>query len=227
MLVVGEETVYLSHLPMFMPPHHFQVLLEVILKSEAGDARQIYADDRRRTETDIYTLNPEAFRISDLVAASGRPKLTSFTGTLFRGHFERGGTELLDPVTVEVQNVVHFRQFDHHASRPAALTYLAFGKGSELFLSHLITAPPDFDHLIAVEQVRSVSGAALTDDILRKGPRLAIAGRVDRPEDRLQESDQVAASFLDDGSDGVALRFVMGREFYVEEEELATGSHSH
>lgn len=227
MLVLGEETVYLSHLPMFMAPHDFQVLLEVTLKNETGDAQQAYAADRRMTGTAIYTLEPEAFHISDLVADGERPRITSFTGTLFRGHFERGGTKILDRVTVEVDHVIHFRQLDHRALRPAALTYLAFGKRSELFLSHLITAPPDFDHLIAVQQVRSVSSAMLTDNILRTGRSLAIVGRVDRPEDRLQEGDQVAASFLNNGSDGVDLRFVMGREFYVEEGELATRGHSH
>lgn len=230
MLVVGEETVYLSHLPMFMPPHDFQVLLEVTLKNGSGDAQRIYAEDRRTTGTDVYTLNPEAFRISDLVTPEGQPRITSFNGTLFRGHFERGGTEVIDPVRVEVQRVVHFRQFDVHPSRPSVLTYLAFGKGSELFLSHLITAPPDFDHLVAVGNVRSVSGASLTDDVLGKGPRLAITGRADSPEDKLRQGQQVAARFLndgDDGSDGVDLRFSLEREFYVEEGELATGGHSH
>ncbi|MEV6205877.1 hypothetical protein [Kitasatospora sp. NPDC051914] len=227
MLVMGEDTVYLSHLPMFMPPHHFQVLLEVTLNNESGDAQRVYAEDRRRTGTDVYTLNPEPFRISDLAGAGGGPWLTSFTGTLFRGHFERGGTELLAPVTVQVQNVVHFRQFEHHATRPGALTYLVFGKGGELFLSHLITAPPDFDHVIAVRNARSASGAVITDDVLRTGPRIEISGRADRPQDRLQESDQVTGSIFVNGSAGLDLRLAMGQEFYLEEGELASGGHSH
>lgn len=230
MLVVGEETVYLSHLPMFMRPHDFQVLLEVTLKNGSGDAQKTYAEDRKTTGTDVYTLNPEPFRISDLVTPEGQPAITSFNGTLFRGHFERGGTELIDPVTVEVRRVVHFRQFQMHATRPPDLTYLAFGKGEELFLAHLISTPPDFDHLMAMGNVRSVSGVTLTDEVLEKGPRLAIVGRADRPDDRLREGQQVAARLLDGvdhAADGVDLRFSLKREFYEEEGELAAGSHSH
>ncbi|MER6408063.1 hypothetical protein ABT269_32160 [Streptomyces viridosporus] len=228
MVVVGEETVYLSHMPMFMAPHAFQYLLEVTLQSAAGDARQLYVDDRRTTGTAVYTLAPEPFRISDLIAPEGqRPKLTSFTGTLFRGHFERGGVEILDQVTVAVQDIVHFHPFHHHASRPAALNYLAFGKGKELFLAHRITKAPDFDHHIAVRPVPGATGTVLTDDLLREGPRLEITGRADRPEDRLRESDQVTVRFLEGGPADVDLQLTVGREIYEEEGDLATEIHTH
>ena len=32
MLIVGEETIYVSHLPMWMRPHNFQVILEVTFR---------------------------------------------------------------------------------------------------------------------------------------------------------------------------------------------------
>ncbi|MFC7263743.1 hypothetical protein [Streptomyces lutosisoli] len=67
----------------------------------------------------------------------------------------------------------------------------------------------------------------LTDDILRKGPRLEIAGRADRPADRLHESNQVTAKFLDGGPVGVDLQLAIGREFYEEEGDLATEMHFH
>ena len=70
MLVVGEETVYLSHLPMFDHPHHaFQAILEATLTDEGGDPRAVYADDRKQTRTKVYTLAPEEFFLPDLVAA--------------------------------------------------------------------------------------------------------------------------------------------------------------
>ncbi|MEW2051686.1 hypothetical protein [Streptomyces sp. NPDC005476] len=227
MLVVGEEVAYLSHLAMFMSPHDFQVLLAVTFTSDTGDAQKTYRDDRRVTGTDIYTLRPERFRLSDLMGAGGQSVRRSFTGTLFRGHFERGGTEIIDPVTVEVKNIIHFRQFEHHASRPADLTYIMFGSSRELYLAHFITTPPDFDQIISVKQVRSVSGAPLTDEVLRKGPGVAIPGTADAPGNRLQEGRQVAAAWLDDSSPGVDLRFVMGHEFYLETGDLAAGPHSH
>mgnify|MGYP003693773227 CR=1 FL=1 len=36
MLLFGDETLYLSHLPMFMSPHNFQVILAVTLNDEAA-----------------------------------------------------------------------------------------------------------------------------------------------------------------------------------------------
>ncbi|MEU2395972.1 hypothetical protein [Streptomyces sp. NPDC007369] len=231
MAVVGEETVYLSHLAMFaMPAHAFQVLLEVTLDNDAGNAHKVYVEDRRQTGTDLYTLDPEPFRITDLVAAAGPPALTSFNGTLYRGHFERGGTPILDPVRVEVRRVVHFRRLNEQDPRPPALTYLAFGKGGELFLAHRIVTPPDYEQHVQVGNVRSVSGVSLTDELLAKGPRLAIPGRDDTPEDRVQEAQQVAAELLDGGAGppgGIDLRFTVKREFYFEEGELASGSGSH
>ncbi|MFF3497951.1 hypothetical protein [Streptomyces sp. NPDC003247] len=228
MVVMGEETVYLSHMGMFMDPHAVQNVLEVTLRSAAGDARQLYVDDRRTTGTAVYTLAPEPFRLSDLVAPEGQePALTSFTGTLFRGHFERGGTPILDPVTVDVRRVVRFRRFDHDDPRPGTLNYLAYGKGDELFLGHWITRAPDFDHHVAVRAVPGGAGDVLTDDVLREGPRLEIAGRADRPEDRLHESDQVTVRFLDGGPAGIDLRLAVEREFYEEEGDLAHEMHAH
>src|SRR5262245_14753518 len=59
MLVVGEEIVYLSHLPMFQEegeppmPHRYQVILEVTFAKQAS-----YVKDRQGHQTtNIYTLN--------------------------------------------------------------------------------------------------------------------------------------------------------------------------
>ena len=57
MLIVGEETIYVSHLPMWMQPHNFQVILEVTFAGpDQPQAR--YVADRKATGTRLYTLNP-------------------------------------------------------------------------------------------------------------------------------------------------------------------------
>jgi hypothetical protein len=93
MLVVGEEAVYLSHLPMFQEegkppmPHRYQAILEVTFAKQED-----YAKDRRgHSATTIYTLNPEEFVLPEVVSSDPRHEpLRSFkANTIFRGHLER------------------------------------------------------------------------------------------------------------------------------------------
>jgi hypothetical protein len=67
MLIVGEETVYLSHLPRFQSKmsHRYQVILEVIFPKQES-----YMKDRQQhSMTKIYTLNPEKFVLPELVSS--------------------------------------------------------------------------------------------------------------------------------------------------------------
>ena len=111
MLVVGERTIYLSHLPMFTAPNHrFQVILEATLARDGDDPQAAYLADRRQSGATIYTLRPDEFDIACL--EPGHPQcITSFTGTLFRNHFERPGKQAILPgLTVNVMRVVAFRR---------------------------------------------------------------------------------------------------------------------
>src|SRR5215216_3684343 len=89
MLVLGGQRtdaafrspVYVSHLPMFMAPHDFQVIVRV-----TGDAALRYGDFVAHFGTSvIYTFEPEPFSIDELDPSGGGPARTSFGGTLFRG----------------------------------------------------------------------------------------------------------------------------------------------
>src|ERR1700735_2697030 len=61
--------VYASHLPMFMPPHDFQVLLRV-----TGEAASRYGDFVAHFGSgDIYTFRPEPFSITELDPSGGGP----------------------------------------------------------------------------------------------------------------------------------------------------------
>src|SRR5262245_8709732 len=167
MLIVGRKSVFLSHLPMFSSvdsksPHRFQVILEASFTREGADAQAAYFEDRIKSAAiKIYTLNPDQFVLSDLTATK---PLSSFLAKVFRGHLEKEGQEILSGVNVQLKNVVHFREFDPKAIRPAKLEYILFGKGDELFLAHFITRPPDFDQVISV----SATGHGFSDEDLAK-----------------------------------------------------------
>src|SRR5687768_7566230 len=64
MVVVGTETVFLSHLPMFMEPHDYQVILEASFGAGPG---KVYAEDRKaHLKALVYTVAPEPFVLPDL-----------------------------------------------------------------------------------------------------------------------------------------------------------------
>ena len=86
MLIVGEQTVFLSHLPLFHSPHNYQVILEATFAKPGSDPQADYFNDRKRTGTKIYTLEPEPFVLPRLAAAEPR---RSFKASIYREHFER------------------------------------------------------------------------------------------------------------------------------------------
>jgi hypothetical protein len=87
MLIIGETRLLMSHLPMFHPPHDCQVLLS----APGSDPLKTYLDDGKASKSKVYTWVPKPFQLSALLA---HPKIPlTMIGTIFRGHFERGGPE--------------------------------------------------------------------------------------------------------------------------------------
>ena len=233
MLMVGEETVYLSHLPMFMSPHDYQAILEVTLSDSGSDPQAMYVSDRRATGEKVYTFVPERFVLTDLVSPDPKhARLSSFTGIPFRGHFEKGGQPLPvttpgqpgdgqgSPCRVNVTAVVHFHKFDPDAEPLPRLEYLLFGKGQERFLAHAITRPPDFDQILSV----TIAGHEFTDEELRQGVRVFFPDRANSSRARLRETEKVSARIeVAEGKDpeNLEVQLEVGTEFYFEAGELA------
>jgi hypothetical protein len=146
MLVLGSETLYASHLPMFMDQHRYQGIWEISF-GEKGD--KVYRAERARPENAklIFTLNPlELFRLPELTQTR-----KSFRADVFLGHFERPGHKrILQDVKVTLRQQVHWHPFRNSHERPEPLTYLLFGKGDELFLAHWISLAPNFDQIVSV-----------------------------------------------------------------------------
>jgi hypothetical protein len=143
MMMMGNEVVYASHLPMFHSPHDYQIILELRL-SEADKAK--YLTDRlAHTEELIYTLEPEVFVLPEMVYHT-----KIFKGSIYRGHFERGGTKIMDNISFVIEQVVYIKQFQEQEIRPPYLHYILFGNEKEQFLAHQIAAKPDFDEILSI-----------------------------------------------------------------------------
>ncbi len=110
MMVVGEKSVFLSHLPMFMSPHNFQVILEATFTNGGKNVQEIYTRDRQsHRQTKMYALSPkESFKLPSLFTPNP-PARNSFKGTILRGHLERGGEEIqgLIKIDVNVKRIVY------------------------------------------------------------------------------------------------------------------------
>src|SRR5579871_2920801 len=93
MLVVGHQKIYMSHLPMFHAPHDYQAIFQVELSAAGSDPKATYLKDSQTTGSKLYTFLPRPFVLA-AAAAPGK----SFTGDLYRGHFERGGTPIASEI---------------------------------------------------------------------------------------------------------------------------------
>jgi hypothetical protein len=233
MLIVGEQTVFLSHLPMFhsgrpsdpavdasgtefISPHRFQVILEATFKAQGKDVSSVYAKDRQaHASTKIYTLEPkELFVLTRTFTPESTPQLRSFPAIVFRGHLEQGGEKIagLEP-TVEITRVVHGRRFDPKGPKPAQLEYLLFGKGSELFLAHAIFGPPDFDQVLSV----TIGGRSLD---LTRDLRLVLPERKNVVAERIREGQEVSGILRTPGAADTPITVRAITQFYFEEGEL-------
>jgi hypothetical protein len=231
MLLFGEETLYFSHLPMFHRPHHFQVIVEV----EFDDAtREVLAADRKADAEHIWTFEPERFAITDLDPSGRDPVRSSLRGTIFHGHFERGGRPIAEDVAAQIRHVVHFRTLDDASAHDnnADLRYLTFGRDGEFHLAHYISARPDFDHIV---RARLVPGSITTEQgepvpdgtVIRFDPNepARFRGRHDTPEDRLTAHETVEGLFACQSTSAdmgnCIARLEIIRDIYLEIDELA------
>ena len=144
MLLMGMETIYAEHLPMFHQPHDYQIILE--LEFSKADLEQYRTSRLAFPEEFVYTIEPEVFVLPEMVN-----KTKVFKANVYRGHFERGGFELLDSISLKIKQVVYYKQFDKDNPRPVDLQYILFGNMKEQFLSHLISRKPDFHEVLSVK----------------------------------------------------------------------------
>jgi hypothetical protein len=251
MALFGEQTAYLSHLPMFMSPHDYQAIFEVTFAKEGGDPLAAYVQDRQENperphpESKMYGFEPiidladqdpltDPFVLAELVTPAdphdphSPPLRSSFKGNIYRGHFEnfheheKEGPKILDDVVAHVTNAVVFRKFDPHARELPQLEYFVFGTAQELFLAHVITGPPDFDQVLGVKVDHQ-----FTDEELRRGFLVTFPGRDNSAERKINEQEEVTGQVQvpaqrPEGPRSLAVQLQAGTQFYFETDDLTS-----
>ena len=112
-----------------------------------------------------------------------------------------------------VTRVIHFRKFDPAAPKLAQLEYLLFGKGTELFLAHLITKPPDFDQILSVKALNQ----KFTDEELSQGVPIVFPGKTNSTAKRIRGADPVTGQIKGTGgAPPKTIQLQPGIEFFNE-----------
>lgn len=230
-LMVGSTPGYLNHLPVFMGhpdahPHNFQVILEVTFANpeDAALLRQDMADN----PATIYTAVPPVFDQYALVAGETEADmLGELPGTaIVRGHFEQGGVPIIDAAMLEIARVVHFHEFLSEGTQLEGQHYVVYGRDGAAFMSHLISAPPDFDQTLAValsavdvptENLEQTVAALLAD-----GLYLQLPDRANDASARVRVGEVLECS-LDTGTRAlpITVEMTIDTEIYCEVGELS------
>jgi hypothetical protein len=160
MLAFGSSKIYLSHLPMFHSPHDYQLIVEAEVSNP-----KLYQQTLNKLAADEYmTILPERFSLTEMME-SPHP----FKANLYHGHFERGGTDV-GSMTFTIKKILYAKKFDGRKAQ--ANEYFYFGEGSEIFGAHIISAAPDFDHVVRVKKENDGS-VTVVDEIYHETGDLA------------------------------------------------------
>lgn len=203
-LLVGQERLYMLHLPVFMNdpgnhPHNFQVIAEVAFADPSHHER--YRADRAAHSEAIYTAEPPVFDQSELVLAhEGRPTLERLRNVaIVRGHFERDGMTIIDDAELKIVRLVEFREFDPAAMKNPSPMYRLYGWSEETFLSHMPSAPPDYDQALRVHLAIETTVPAALEDVVeqaRKDAVVIVDGVENTIANRLSEGDALRCIIL-------------------------------
>ena len=129
MMVFGERSVFLSHLPMFVglcpdrahfqTEHRFQFIVEATFEQPRTqrDVTELYKQDRKQhRDIRMYSLGPqERFALAEIFMPPGSgDSRRSFRADVHRGHLERLPEDVikgLGGIDVRIKRVVHAHEF--------------------------------------------------------------------------------------------------------------------
>lgn len=153
MLVFGTEDGYfLTHIPMFHEPHDAQMILQVELAESGKALKKNFADKP-------FSFSPsKVFSLDDLAAG----KIAIFSGDIYRGSFEAGGTIIHRAVTVKVVKVLAMRGLPGTEKFAASPTYYLVQNAKQAFLLNYITAKRDWQSVLKLESPLAKRTDALT-----------------------------------------------------------------
>ena len=187
MVLFGDKNLYLSHMPLFSPPHNDQVILEVSLAKKGEKPDDRYRDDRKSSGTPFYTVKPPEMHLAVLEPGA------SFVGDVHRNSYEDDGELLVSGVTVTVEKVVYTQKLDPKTDpHTDGRHYLCFGRPGEFFAAHEISSAPSFDQIIPI----TISGEEAAAHVAGLPASPMTLPGTDDADSRLHDGEKAEATFV-------------------------------
>ncbi|HEY0925015.1 hypothetical protein [Rheinheimera pacifica] len=136
------DTLLASHLPLYRPPHDYQLVYQLALPAAAQQALLTSLRSGQQ-----LTLLPQDFDLRQMIEG----KVFHLSAAVYQGHFERSGRLLLDNVQVTFARQLYSRPLQQLTVAFAA-HYDAINIADSHFLLHRIAAAPSFDQILQLEQ---------------------------------------------------------------------------
>ncbi len=149
-LLIGTETIFVYHLPLyFVPVHAFQLIIRFGLDATLRDSylRDLTQNWGKRVYHSLFSEGH--WPLKELVDGTRTSLPVELERVTVDDAGKRTFTKILDETvaTSRKEDVVHYRPLDA-TTYPDYLTYLAFGRGEEVHLAHQLAASPNWDEVI-------------------------------------------------------------------------------
>jgi len=136
------DTLLASHLPLYRPPHDYQLVYQLALPAAAQQALLTSLRSGQQ-----LTLLPQDFDLRQMIEG----KVFHLSAAVYQGHFERNGRLWLDNVQVTFARQLYSRPLQQLTVASAA-HYDVINIADSHFLLHRIAAAPSFDQILLLQQ---------------------------------------------------------------------------
>jgi hypothetical protein len=141
-LFAADDILLASHLPLYQPPHNYQLIYQITLPPTEHKA--VLATLQKRQQ---MTLLPQQFDLTQLIDGQS----ITVNAALYHGHFERAGSVWFDNVPVNFARQLYIRPIQQAVSANEA-RYDVLKINSSYFLIHQIAANPSYDQILRTKR---------------------------------------------------------------------------
>lgn len=146
MVLFGNNTHYISHLPMYHAPHDYQVVAQVsLITIPRSQTLEAYEQAKMEGQA-LFTVAPSMnFDLEELIAGH----VKQIIANLYSGHFERGGQNL-GPVQIKIDEIKYHKKIFADDAKETFQYVVVTGEGGESFAIHKIGGRPNRDVIAQV-----------------------------------------------------------------------------